>query len=296
MANKSINKYNVAAINQSGKVGTIRYYQRGGETYVRSSHNSVKNNPRTDAQMRHRIMFASKAALWSALNGNLRGAFTKKEGTQSDFNMFMKLNDNAGVFFTKRQNAKAAQVIFPVQISDGKLESVIAVKEDGRIVSNIALGALATSADTTVSEFSAAVVSLNECFKYGDVLSFIAVLQRVNGEGIPKITSSFLKLELSRDDSRRLWAVMPDYAFVNIGGYLGTDADLAAGCYTWVHSRNDGKLLISSQILVSNNDDMIAQYSSDAQYELARNSYGTNPGSFFSSSDSDASASSQLNK
>ncbi len=86
MANKSINKYNVAAINQSGKVGTIRYFQRGGETYVRSSHNSVKNNPRTDAQMRHRIMFASKAALWSALNGNLRGAFTKKEGTQSDFN------------------------------------------------------------------------------------------------------------------------------------------------------------------------------------------------------------------
>ncbi|MCQ2058144.1 MAG: hypothetical protein MJY75_08070 [Bacteroidaceae bacterium] len=154
-------------------------------------------------------------------------------------------------------------------------------------MSNIALGALAISADTTVSEFSAAVVSLNECFKYGDVLSFIAVLQRVNGEGIPKITSSFLKLELSRDDSRRLWAVMPDYAFVNIGGYLGTDADLAAGCYTWIHSRNDGKLLISSQVLVSNNDDMIAQYSSDAQYELARNSYGTNSGSFFSSSDSD---------
>ena len=57
MANKSINKFNVAAINQSGKVRTIRYYQLGGETYVRSSHNSVKNNPRTDAQMRHRIMF-----------------------------------------------------------------------------------------------------------------------------------------------------------------------------------------------------------------------------------------------
>ena len=82
MANKSINKFNVAAINQSGKVGTIRYYQRVGETYVRSSHNSVKNNPRTDAQMRHRIMFIH-IKYWSA--GQCSRADQYKKGDLNDF-------------------------------------------------------------------------------------------------------------------------------------------------------------------------------------------------------------------
>ena len=36
MANKSISKFNVAVVQQSGKVGTVRYYQKGGETYVRT--------------------------------------------------------------------------------------------------------------------------------------------------------------------------------------------------------------------------------------------------------------------
>lgn len=281
MANKSINKFNVAAIHQSGKVGTIRYYQRGGETFVRSAHNAVKNNPRTDAQMRHRLLFASRSVLWQSMKGNLRNAFSGKKGTQSDFNMFMQLNDGLGVYFSKQQMAKGAQVIFPVQITDGKLESILCVKQDGKIKSNIALGSLAINANTSVSDFSAAVVSLNEDFEYGDSLSFIAVLQRVNGEGIPKISSSFLKLELSRDDSRKLWAIMPDYAFLNVGGFLGTDSDIPAGCFAYVHSRNDGQLLLSSQSLISNNAEMIELYGNESQYELARDSYGSVKENFF---------------
>ena len=67
---------------------------------------------------------------------------------------------------------------------------------------------------------------------------------------------------------------MPAYAFAGTGGFLTTGTDLAAGCYAWVHSRNDGKLLVSSQVLVSCNDGMIARFSSDEQFRLACDSYG----------------------
>lgn len=280
MANKSINKFNVATIQQSGKVGTIRYYQRGGETFVRSAHNSVVNNPRTDRQMKHRLKFASRTALWAIMNGNLRGAFSRKAGNQSDFNIFMQLNSERGVYFTKQQSFKGAQVIFPVQISSGKLESIQYSITDGRVVTDIALGSLVINANTTVAALSAAIVAANSNFEYGDALSAITVIQSVNGEMIPKVRSQFYQLVLSRDDSRKVHDIVPAAWFQTVSGFLGTDNELPAGCYGYVLSRNSSGLKLSSQTLVSNNDEMIEAYSSDAQYELARNSYGTKKDSF----------------
>ena len=39
-----------------------------------------------------------------------------------------------------------------------------------------------------------------------------------------------------------------------------------------VHTRRDSKLMVSSQMLVSNNEAIISTYSSDTQYALARDS------------------------
>ena len=49
MKTKAISKYNVAVTVQSGKVGNVRYVQKGGHTYVRSAANRVdsNSNPRT---------------------------------------------------------------------------------------------------------------------------------------------------------------------------------------------------------------------------------------------------------
>lgn len=282
---KSINKYNVAISQQSGKVGTVRYYQRGGETYVRSAHNSVKNNPRTDSQMVQRMKFASRSVLWAAMKGNLKSAFSAKGSTQSDFNAFMKLNNDRGVFFTKMQMAKGAQVIFPIQITDGKLESIISSMQGGRLVSSIALGNLALSATTTVNELANAIVANNADFEFGDEISFISALQSVNSEGTPKVKANFYRIVLNRGDLRKVHELASADGFQSVAGYLGTNAGIPAGCFAYVHSRRDGKLLVSSQLLVSNNDDLIAFYSSDEQFELARNSYGAgedlflNPGS-----------------
>ena len=137
---KSFNKSNVAITQQSGKVGNVRFYQRKGETYVRSAHNAVTTNPRTDKQMRQRLQFVSRAVIWRTLKGKLTNAFTTKAGNQSDYNIFTKLNNGKGVFFTKQQKAKGAQVIFPLQISEGSLPTIITSMNRGQLKTNIQLG------------------------------------------------------------------------------------------------------------------------------------------------------------
>ena len=80
MKNTSINRYNVAVVDQSGKVGTVRYYQKGGRTYVRSAANRVdsNSNPRSDGQMMTRLLYNSRNAMYRLLKGLLKGAFQFK--------------------------------------------------------------------------------------------------------------------------------------------------------------------------------------------------------------------------
>ena len=279
---KSFNKSNVVVTQQSAKVGNVRFYQRKGETYIRSAHNAVTTNPRTDKQMRQRLQFVSRAVIWRTLKGKLTNAFTTKVGSQSDYNIFTMLNNGKGVYFTKQQAAKGAQVIFPVQISDGSLPAIVTSMNRGQLKTNIALSSLVLDANTTIGEFANAVVAGNDDFDFDDVLIFVSVLQMVNGEGIPKIKGEFSGVKLVKGDSRKVLNVVPADAFQNIDGYLGSAPNLPVGCFAYLRTRCNPKLDVSSQTLVSNNELLIAQYSSDEQYQLARDSYGSTNGNFLS--------------
>ena len=79
---------------------------------------------------------------------------------------------------------------------------------------------------------------------------------------------------LTKGDNRLVHSLVSADGFQSIDGYLGSNADMPAGCFAYVHSRRDSKLMVSSQMLVSNNESIIATYSSDTQYALARDSYG----------------------
>ena len=81
-----------------------------------------------------------------------------------------------------------------------------------------------------------------------------------------------------KGDMRLVHSLVSADGFQSIDGYLGSNADMPAGCFAYVHTRRDSKLMVSSQMLVSNNESIIASYSSDTQYALARDSYGEIPG------------------
>ena len=59
------------------------------------------------------------------------------------------------------------------------------------------------------------------------------------------------------------------HSLVSADGYFGSNADMPAGCFAYVHTRRDSKLMVSSQMLVSNNESIISTYSSDTQYALS---------------------------
>lgn len=258
---------------QSGKVGNVRYYVKNGLTYVRSSANSAVTNPRSSAQMTQRLHWASCSALWKVIKPYLTGAFPGKERNQSDYNAFMKVNQGNGIFLTKEQKQNGNTIIFPVIVSLGDLEPI-----DGTIASNVlktdlSLGSLTMSADTTITDFSAAIVSNNIGFDYDDQITFCQYQQKVTKSGMFKVSPVYTKITLCRDDDRKVWAVAGQDGFRTVSGNLGTGT-LPAGCYGYIHSRKDSKLQVSTCELLSNNDTVLEPYITDAQFNIASLSYG----------------------
>ena len=277
MATKQLNQYNVGMAYASSKVGTVRYYVRKGATYVRAAHNSVKTNPRTDKQMKQRLCWGCIADMYGMLKRYLRANYFGKENYQSDFNMFMRNNFEKGVYFTKEQKKDGYMVALPLQLSDGKLGKIGYAIEDGQLVSDIALGALAIDANTSVAQFASAVIQNNEKgrFEDGDLLQFVCLLQ-VMKNGVPSVKANLYKVNLDLHDDAKLLSIVTADGFKNVGGYLGSADNMPAGCFGYILSRidDDGSFLISKQVLASNNSDIIAQYLTDSQFQLARDSYG----------------------
>ena len=281
---KQIKQYNVVPQLSSSKVGTVRYYTRGGRTYMRAASNSVTTNPRTDLQMEGRLKWVSKAVLWQGLKSVLGGAFCYKDRIQSDYNAFMARNVDMGCYMTKGEKERGCQVIMPYQVSEGRLESIGQERtEDSHLATAIALGDLDIDADTPVKNFAAALVQNNESMAYGDEIAFIACLQATDATGMPKVRVKAERVILSREDDRKLWQVVSQAYWTGIEGNLGTGA-LEAGCYAYIHSRRTKEgLAVSSQSLVAFNDDYIELYTSDEQFQKARDSYGLSRQSFLDS-------------
>lgn len=69
-------------------------------------------------------------------------------------------------------------------------------------VTNISLGTLTISADTTVAEFSNAVVQHNKFFEYGDQITYFLVSQEVdevNGTPMADVDACCIVLDKNRD-------------------------------------------------------------------------------------------------
>lgn len=269
MKTRAISKYNVAVTDQSGKVGNVRYYQQGGQTYVRAAHNSAVTNNRTDAQMQQRLKFASLSALYSqfAAIGALRGAFTRKEQNQSDFNAFIKVNQGRGIYMTKEQKAAGCVVSFPVQISQGKLGKISATyKEEGNIVkSDVQIGDI--TGDYTIGLISRAIIANNRGDRNGDRIVAIAATQ--DGDlSTPFVSVTFTKFTL--DTKSEVQLNTTEFS-IEDGVLAIADIDFAC-CIGFVHTSDRN---VSDCTLLSANSEFIENFTSDDQWEDARNSYGT---------------------
>ena len=260
----------------SGSAGDLTFKIQNGLTVV-SEKVTKMTNPRSDAQMRVRTRWSNVVAMYSGVRPLLRHGFENKPAELSDYNMFVKVNmQRTPIYLTKQAVAGGACVATAYQISQGSLPAIVLTGTGQNVKTDIRLGGDSITSNTTVAQFSAAVVQNNADYRYGDQISFFLVKQMVNAEtGIPYCQFSAAKVILDAANESTLADVTgSSHGFASADGMLahvGNDGDCA---YAWVHTRkSDGKTLVSSQSLVSANTKE-ADYKGDAAYNLASSSYG----------------------
>ncbi len=273
---KKIEKHTEVLSMAGRKVGNIRFYERNGKVCSRIATTSQMTNERTGAQMMTRLMFSSARAMWSCFKGQLKDSFESVEPGKSPYTTFVKLNHNNGVFLTKKQLINHFQIITPLHISDGSLEPIQQmINDDKQLVTNIVLGDFEITKETTIRDFAICISNNNPNIKYNDELNFVAAKQEVTDYGKPICRVEVNSLKLVVFDERPLLAVLGKCPLVNRDGYLASKTELDKGCYAFYLSREEGKKkLVSSQQLVSNNDELIEQYISEEQFTEARQSFG----------------------
>lgn len=258
------------------KVGDIRFYERNGKVYSRMATTSHMTNERTGRQMMSRLRFSSARAMWSCFRGQLKDSFESVEPGKSAYTTFMKLNYDNGVFLTKNQLRDHFMIITPLHISDGTLEPIRQIiNDDKQVVTSIVLGDLEITEETTVRDFTNCIHNSNLNIERNDELNFVAATQEFTDYGKPTCRVEVMNLKLDVHDERPLLVILGKYPLVNKDGYLASKTSLDMGCYAFYLSREEGqKNLVSPQMLVSNNDQLIEQYISEEQFTEARKSFG----------------------
>ncbi len=270
----------------SGKIGSLIFQQRkNGKTSVYLAP-EVKDKPlRTKAQMLICLVWANLGALFSMFNKTLKRSHEDLPVGISDYNAF--ISDNCkmfNVYLDKNTKQQGGCVLAPVLISRGKLPSIYyETNGDGVLVTDLKLGGLVNGADTTVGNFSMAVMTNNEEWENGDQLTFFYGQQKIDQTtNVPRSKIQGFKVKLDyTDQETKLWDLVSELGFTSVsdgqGGYvLGMDRVITDGAAAWIHSREDedsGTLRVSTQRLTVDSS-VLESYMGEAAFDASVASYG----------------------
>ena len=266
----------------NGSAGSLTFKQVNGQTVVSEKITAVKKS-NTPMQMRQRTKWGNVVQMYKGICPLINYGFESKPAGCSDYNMFMKANmKGSDIYLTREEVAGGGCVAYPYQLTQGTLPSIVIVGSGDNTRTDIKLGDLKIDANTLVKDFAIAVVSNNADYDFGDQISFFDVLQRVNAvTGIPYCQFLATNVVLDKASEVKLLDIVSKYGFATVDGYLGHIEGEGDGVYAWVHSRkSSAKTLVSTQTLVNNNAEMIAEYSGDQAYKRSVKTYGGESSSF----------------
>ena len=266
----------------NGSAGSLTFKQVNGQTVVSEKITAVKKS-NTPMQMRQRTKWGNVVQMYKGICPLINYGFESKPAGCSDYNMFMKANmKGSNIYLTREEVAGGGCVAYPYQLTQGTLPSIVVTGSGDNVRTDIKLGDLTIDAETLVKDFAIAVVSNNADYDFGDQISFFDVLQRVNAvTGIPYCQFLATNVVLDKASEVKLLDMVSKYGFATVDGYLGHIEGEGAGVFAWVHSRkSSAKTLVSTQSLVNNNDEMIAEYSGDQAYKRSVKTYGGESSAF----------------
>lgn len=266
-----------------GRVGATTYYVSEGRQIARQALNNSNYGAtakRTPAQQSNRVKWANLVNFYKACRSWMPKAFETKKAGQSDYNRLMQVNlPYTRIYLTRNQAAVGACIADGYIISQGSLPSVELQQSGEFFKTNIYTGNLTITAQTTVSQFTAAVVDNNINIREGMQLSFVSVLQVIDSLGVPRLNVAFYEVTLSSTNNSPLRDYLPELCSVVQENCLACQFPQPLGAFTYVVSdQSSGKLLVSTQQLTTYNSAVIAAYSSAAQLAAAIESYKVDEG------------------
>lgn len=261
-----------------GSAQNLTYTTVGGATIMKGKV-AFPKNPKSLRQMNRRVRWANIVNLWQAFTQRDKPSFEDKAPRVSDFNAFIGANiAGQPVYLTNAEASQGGCIVAAYQITNGTLPSLdVAAGSGGVPVSGISLGNLVIDGDTTLKEFSDAVIDSNSGqFINGDQITCFNFIQEQNPvTGIPYVRIESSKVTLNqRDEDTLLADVVDAFGFTTVDGKLGASGAISGGI-AWVHSRiaPDGRVLVSKQSIYTNNP-LLAQYQTPAARVDAIISYG----------------------
>lgn len=275
----------------SQRLGGVVLYQAKGETRMRELAPSV-SNPRTEGQMTQRVKLANLVNFYRASKGWMQRAFEVKPNNNSDYNRFVSLNlTRNSIYLTKQEANAGACIVDAYRVTEGTLPSVEVSKDGENWITNIYTGNLSEiTSNTTVSEFATSILQANAGLQAGDQISFIRLSQQTNpNTGVPYMIVRAYEVLLNVSNTRPLGDYLPlDYfrvGQIDEANALGITNSGNAGGFVLIISRTIGSTIaVSSQdVIVANNEALIASHSSEAAKQTAIDSYGQGDEVFLSS-------------
>lgn len=267
---------------QRGKVGDFVFRKQGNEYIVSERPPKKGTSMGTRNQSLYRAQWGNLVRFWQAFSDRDKPSFEAATINVSHFNLFMRANINGTrVYLTKEDVRLGGCVVAPYRVSEGSLPNVpLTYESGGYYASTIQLGELQIGANTTLSDFSHAVVQNNNDFEMGDQIAVFIATQIVESVGgLPRVRIQGYKVELtteddlpSEEDATLLSVLMGTGNVSAVDGHLCVARGDGA---VIVHSRkaSTGETLVSTQSFVVNNG-ILAQYTSaDARLKAAE-SYG----------------------
>lgn len=273
---------NTASMMLKGKIGDTTYYVSQSRQLARQALNNSnygETASRTDVQQNRRVRWPNLVNFYSGNKAWMKKAYENLKPGVSVFNRFIQLNINASTVALTRGEAQAKIWVPAVyRISQGSLNSL--TYRYASDMPGIELeGNLQITAETTVAQFSQALLAANPSFREGDAIVSVVFF---GTQGAPDAGSSlkpasyvYRELVIDSTDAAVFFTKYPNWAMSE--GMLICDTGDGSVAAVFIHTRkSSGKLYVSTQDMILNpeknqNNDA---WRSEHQFAKAIASYG----------------------
>lgn len=237
-------------------LGDITAYNGEHGMVIRGQHVTNYHDANNLVQVYNRLRSSNLTAFAKAVQRYFGNYWEPQTPGLHYYHNFISANKNArpyGLIANSQHNAGAA-IVSDYIVTFGSLPSIEVdtfTLGSAHGITNILIGDLTVTAETTIGEFARTIVDCNGGrFQYGDILAFLCVRQGMD-QGVPRIgvsTSSVILL----DSDEYTFGDLNLLGFGTTNGCLSIRETAPLGGYTWVHARaipNTTRLQVSAQRL-----------------------------------------------